>query len=161
MILTDSDLEFIKTNECDKKTIQRYFYDGLHHSYRDGGAGKWTIFYGLTYDMEGLSVNKSTVWTDEYANKAFSKACDQAVNKVNELCKRDNVKLTQGQFCALVDFQYNTGALSRSTLWKVIANHGGDAEVERQFMRWVYDDKVIIQGLKNRRIKEIQKWKQK
>lgn len=161
MILTDSDLKWIKTNECDEKTIQRYFSDGLHHSYRDGGCGKWTIYYGLTYDLDNLAVNKSTVWTDEYANRAFIKACESAVNKVNKLCERDKIKLTQGQFCALVDFQFNTGVLPSSTLWKVIANHGSETEIERQFMRWVYDNKVVIQGLKNRRIKEVQKWKQK
>lgn len=161
MILTDSDLKWIKSIECDKKTIQRYFFDGLHHSYRDGGCGKWTIYYGLTYDLDNLAVNRSTVWTDEYANRAFIKAYESAVNKVNKLCERDKIKLTQGQFCALVAFQFNTGALPSSTLWKVIASHGSETEIERQFMRWVYDDKVFIQGLKNRRIKEVQKWKQK
>ena len=158
MNLVEDDIEWLKANEATTAFIQKHYYNGFHHSYRDGGAGKWTVFYGCTYDLDGCPVNKSSMWSDDYANKVFEKSHQKAVSQVNKLADRDNVKLTQGQFCALVDFEFNTGALASSTLWKKIVSKAPTKEIEEQFLRWVYDDKVFVSGLKNRRLKEIERF---
>lgn len=156
MQLTNDDIEWLKSNEgCPESSHS----NGIYHSYRDGGGGEWTIYYGCCFDADGCKVNRATVWTDEEANKNFIALHKKHEDKVNRLCKIDNVTLTQGQFCALVDFDFNTGSLDRSTLWKRIVNKAPIEEIEKQFLRWVYDNGKIVNGLRNRRLKEIERYK--
>lgn len=63
-----------------------------------------------------------------------------------------NVRLTDGQFDALVSFTYNLGggALQRSTLRRKI-NREEHAEVPEQFMRWVWAGGRKLKGLVRRR----------
>jgi GH24 family phage-related lysozyme (muramidase) len=61
------------------------------------------------------------------------------------------VPLTQGQFDALLDFEYNTGALRTATLSKVINNKGSILEIEKEWLRWVYSAGKKVEGLLNRR----------
>ena len=67
--------------------------------------------------------------------------------------------LTQNQFDALVSFTFNVGvpAFKTSTLLKRI-NSGDLGDVPTQLRRWIYDDGVVVQGLVNRREKEIKLW---
>lgn len=151
MILSKDNIEFIKSNEgCPDSS----FRDGLYHSYLDSG-GEWTIYYGCCYDSDGCKVTKSTVWTEKEAEQNFIALFNHSVDKVNKLMKKSNVQLTQNQFGALVDFDYNTGALHTSTLWKKIVSGAPITEINKQFLRWVYDNGQVVKGLRNRRLKEI------
>src|SRR5580765_472448 len=69
------------------------------------------------------------------------------------------VPLTQNQFDALVSFVFNIGeqAFADSTLLRVL-NNSEYARVPHEMRRWVYDDGIIVPGLKNRREKEIELW---
>ena len=69
------------------------------------------------------------------------------------------VDLGQNQFDAIVSFTFNVGdnAFKNSTLLKVL-NQGRHNEVPNQLRRWVYAGNKKIQGLANRREKEIQLW---
>jgi lysozyme len=69
------------------------------------------------------------------------------------------VPLTQNQFNALVSFAFNVGneAFRSSTLLKCL-NQGQYEAVPTQLRRWVYDNGVVVQGLRNRRENEITLW---
>lgn len=63
------------------------------------------------------------------------------------------VPLTQCQFDALVDFAYNLGldALRRSTLLTKIRLGASEAEIRKEFMRWVNAGGKRLPGLVRRR----------
>ena len=74
--------------------------------------------------------------------------------------KRDvKVKLTQGQYDALVSFVFNVGntAFRHSTLLVKI-NAGDCTGAGAQFQRWIYADGKVLPGLKARRAKEAARW---
>ena len=91
--------------------------------------------------------------------------------KAEELLKRDLFFVekfvngipkvrTQGQFDALVSFTYNVGVgkLKRSTLLKKIMHDAPTAEIQREFMKWVYSGGKKLDGLVRRRRWEAQRW---
>lgn len=66
-----------------------------------------------------------------------------------------HVPLTVSQWIALVDFQFNTGAIWRSSVRKQ-ANSGRPASVWcHSMLQWVYAGHRRIQGLVNRRAAEV------
>ena len=67
------------------------------------------------------------------------------------------VPLNDAQFAALVFFDFNTGALHKSTLLKKL-NKGDYESVPDELSRWVYAKKKKIKGLVNRRAKEAALW---
>lgn len=69
------------------------------------------------------------------------------------------VPLTQNQFDALVSFVFNVGegAFRSSTLLRLL-NQGQHDQVPAQLRRWVRDNGHVVQGLVNRRNKEIALW---
>lgn len=68
-------------------------------------------------------------------------------------------ELTQNQYNALVSFVFNVGvgAFRNSTLLKLL-NTGDYDAVPDQMRRWVFSAGRQIQGLKNRREREIELW---
>lgn len=70
------------------------------------------------------------------------------------------VKLRQHEYDALISFCFNIGneAFKNSTLLKRL-NAGAFGEVEHQMRRWNKDNGKVVQGLINRRVKEIALWK--
>ena len=76
--------------------------------------------------------------------------CEQAVNELV------HVPLDQGQFDALVSFVFNVGrrAFRESRLLQAV-NAGEFARVPDELRRWVHQGKTRVQGLANRREKEI------
>lgn len=94
-------------------------YEGYHTALPDGGCvayreeinGKldiWTIGYGCTKGIDG-----STRWTKEQAEEALRAEIAKHEATVNRLV---TVELNQNEFDALVSFDYNTGALGKSSL---------------------------------------------
>jgi lysozyme len=69
------------------------------------------------------------------------------------------VLLNQNQFDALVSFAFNVGegAFRGSTLLKLL-NQGQYDQVPAQLRRWIRDNGRVVQGLVNRREKEITLW---
>ena len=74
---------------------------------------------------------------------------------------RVHVPLTPHQRDALILFVFNVGiaAFAGSTLLRLL-NHGDYAAVPEQLRRWVYDNGVVVPGLRNRREAEIALWMQ-
>ncbi|EDH9820259.1 TPA_asm: lysozyme, partial [Salmonella enterica subsp. enterica serovar Typhimurium] len=70
----------------------------------------------------------------------------------NDVSRLVKVKLTQGQFDALVSFAYNLGArtLSSSTLLRKL-NSGDYAGAADEFLRWNKAGGKVLNGLTRRR----------
>lgn len=112
-------------------------------------------------------------WTIGYGHSAGDVRAGMRINeeKAEELLNRDlffverfingipKVK-TQGQFDALISFTYNVGVgnLKKSTLLKKIMHDAPTAEIQREFMKWVYSGGKKLDGLVKRRRWEAERW---
>ena len=76
-------------------------------AYWDSVGRVWTIGWGHT----GPDVYEGLIWTQEQADAMLERDLVAFCNQVQRLV---GVVLTPNQFSALVDFQYNTGALGSS-----------------------------------------------
>ena len=112
-------------------------------AYRDSG-GVWTNGYGNTHGVvPGSTIKQQQAAADLGAN------IQNSVNDVNQLV---TVQLTQGEFDALVDFDFNLGRgnLATSALLSRL-NAGEFAEAAVQFDRWDLCDGTVLAGLLQRR----------
>lgn len=133
--------------------VAHYFEACKLVAYPDPGSrdGKpWTIGWGHT----GPEVVKGLVWTQAQADNVFLSDVAKFERNVAALV---NVNLTQGQFDALVLFDYNTGSLRTSTLLKLL-NAGDYAGAAAQFARWNKNDGKVMRGLIRRRAAEAALW---
>ena len=110
-----------------------------------------TIGYGMTV-VAGKAVKLGDVMTQQCADAVFTETLNQFAKGVESMVK---IKLTQGQFDALVSLAYNIGLanLSASTLIKMI-NSGNLVDAADQFLRWDKQKGVVLPGLTKRRIAE-------
>lgn len=114
-----------------------------------------TIGYGNTYYPNGKRVTLlDDAITKEYAFEIFKTIADKFAKRVDDMVTSE---LTQNQFNALVSFAYNvgTGAFATSTLLKKVNINPNDATIRNEFLKWVRANKKVIQGLVNRRNKEV------
>jgi lysozyme len=139
---------------------------GAHRdAYLDSG-GELTIGVGhlLTLDerrsgkiwIKGEAVDYRNGLTLEQCYDLMEQDLKIAMRAVNEFVK---VPLTDYQYAALVSFVFNIGvnAFAGSTLLRLL-NQGAYIHVPEQMKRWIYDNGEIVQGLINRRDKEIEMW---
>lgn len=123
-------------------------------AYQDS-AGVWTIGYGHT-----KNVKRGDVITQPKANLFLSEDIRFAKKVLENEVK---VVLNDNQKTALISFIFNVGvgAFKKSTLLKKLNNEQYN-EVPKELMRWIYatvnNQKVIVEGLKNRRTKEVKMW---
>lgn len=118
-------------------------------AYRDV-AGVLTIGYGST----GAHVKPGMIITEPQAEALLMKDLERFEERVDRLVK---VPLTENQFAALVSFDFNTGALHKSTLLKKLNARQYDA-VPLELMKWVNARGKRVQGLVNRRSAEAGLW---
>ncbi len=124
--------------------------------YLDSG-GVWTIGGGVT-SHDGVRINRNTTplasvkeAVDQYKEKL--KPYIASVDKYTTSAQARG--LTQEQFDALVSFHYNTGAIAKATLTKVVnADPRNHERVKSEFMKWVNDNGKKIPGLVTRRTRE-------
>jgi lysozyme len=129
-------------------------FEGLSLKPYKCSAGVPTIGYGSTYYENGIKVNMSdTPITKQRAEQLLQHTADRFASKVFNLIKKP---VTQNQFNALVSFAFNvgSGALASSTLLKLVNINPNDAMIAKEFLKWNKVNKVPVQGLTNRRIKE-------
>lgn len=119
-------------------------------AYQDSG-GVWTDGFGNTHGV----VPGSTI-TMEQAVSDLAANIQNSVNDVNQLV---TVQLTQGEFDALVDFDFNLGRgnLASSTLL-IDLNAGNFAAAADQFERWDRCGSSVLAGLLKRRLIEQQEF---
>lgn len=126
--------------------------------YKDSG-GQPTIGIGhlLTKRERDLGIFKDGIAEYE-AYQILDRDLVRAENAVDDYVE---VELTQNQFDALVSFVFNVGenAFKNSTLVRLL-NQGQYDQVPAQLRRWVRDNGQVVQGLINRREKEIELWNQ-
>lgn len=119
------------------------FESCLLKAYKDSG-GVWTIGWGHTGDdvEEGLVITQGT------ADALLLRDVQKAVDHVNTYV---NVPLHQEEFDALVDFEYNTGGLEKSTMIKYL-NARQYHKASEEFKKWVHDRAGhVLVGLLRRR----------
>jgi len=115
-------------------------------AYKDGG-GVLTIGYGHT-----KAVKSSDTLTQAEADKLLSQDLKWAEDAIKNLVA---APLNDNQFSALVSLVFNIGetAFTKSTIRKLL-NAELYHESARQFLKFVYDNRVFVQGLYNRRVAE-------
>ena len=129
-------------------------WEGLKNTaYRDV-AGVLTIGYGHTSAAGAPKVTPGMTIGDKEAERILRADLAKFEARVERLVK---VPLTDNQFSALVSFDFNAGALHKSTLLKKL-NKGDYAAVPVELMKWVHSGGRKIQGLVNRRAAEAGLW---
>ena len=120
-------------------------------AYPDPGTGgdPWTIGYGWTHPIDGKPVKPGMTIDQETADRLLKTGL---VSYENDVLKLVRVKLTKGQFDALVSFAYNVGsrALSTSKLLKKL-NAGDIKGAADEFLRWNKAGGKEMPGLTKRR----------
>jgi lysozyme len=129
-------------------------FEGLSLKPYKCSAGVPTIGYGSTYYENGIKVQMSDApITGARAEILLKNVADRFAQKVANLIKKP---VTQNQFNALVSFAFNvgSGALASSTLLKLVNENPNNAMISKEFLKWNKVNRVPVQGLTNRRIKE-------
>lgn len=131
------------TYSKDGLRLTELFEGDVLTAYQDQ-RGLWTIGYGHTAE-----VRPGRTITQEEAERLLAEDVESAASFVNREVK---VKLTQGQFDALVDFAFNVGigSFRKSTLLKEV-NEGRFPEAIAQFDLWDHCGGVVNAGLLRRR----------
>ena len=140
MFMTNEGLELIKQFEGFRAT-----------AYRDP-VGVWTIGYGHT-SMAGVpDVAAGLTVTEAEADEILARDVDQFARGVRALLR---VKLSDGQFSALVSFAYNVGlgALKKSSVLTAV-NARDFAAVPRRLQLWTKAGGRVLPGLVRRRAAE-------
>ena len=140
-------MQINEKNDIIKKTCEFIAkFEGCKlESYKDS-AKVWTIGYGHTKDIkEGMKITQEQAELFLENDTLFF--YKNVLELVGSIC---NVN----QITALTSFSFNVGinGLKKSTLLKVIKqNPQNFTEIRKEFMRWVYADGKILNGLKTRR----------
>lgn len=124
-------------------------FEGLRLTAYQDSVGVWTIGYGWTQPVDGKPIRPGMTIKEETAERLLRTGLVGYESDVSKLVK---VKLTQGQFDALVSFAYNLGtrALSTSTLLQKL-NAGDYAGAADEFPRWNKAGGKVLPGLMRRR----------
>ena len=122
-------------------------------AYRDI-AGIWTIGYGHTAGFRDGRFNKSTTLSNKEAELLLRADLASREDTVRRLVR---VSLNQNEFDALVSFEFNTGALHRSTALKLLNARNRPAAAEA--LTWwnkarIGEQLTEVPGLTRRRAAE-------
>lgn len=129
-------------------------WEGLKlKAYRDV-AGILTVGYGHTSAAGPPKVTAGMSITEAQAEDILRSDLRKFEERVERLVK---VRLTDNQFAVLVSFDFNTGALHKSTLLKKL-NAGDYDAVPTELMKWVNAGGKKVKGLVNRRAAEAGLW---
>lgn len=144
--------QFMNFSDYARQSLTERFEGCRLQAYQDQ-AGVWTIGYGHT-----AHVYRGQVCTQQEADAWLAQDITIAENAVNRLV---TVKLTQGEFDALVDFTFNLGVarLANSTLLDDL-NHGNYEAAANEFEKWVYAGGTVVAGLLKRRQAEKERFQQ-
>ncbi|MFV9175997.1 lysozyme [Serratia marcescens] len=127
-------------------------FEGLELEAYQDSVGVWTIGYGWTQSVDGKKIAPGMRIDQATADRLLKCGIVQYEQGVNQLVK---VRITQGQFDALVSFAYNLGlrSLSTSTLLQKL-NAGDTKGAADEFGKWVNAGGKRLDGLVVRRAAE-------
>ena len=117
-----------------------------------------TIGYGNTYYPNGKRVTLvDDSITQVEAFEMFKTIADKFAKRVFGLLTKE---VTQNQFNSLVSLAYNIGinAFATSTLLKKVNANPKDITIANEFKRWNKAGGVVVQGLVNRRLSEVENY---
>lgn len=122
-----------------------------------GGKPKGTLTIGFGHTAAaGSPIPVAGLTMDEAeGDRVMRRDLIPYENRVKRLV---DVPLTQGQFDALVDFEFNTGHLAGSTLLKKL-NAGQYDAVPAELMKWTHSGGKALDGLVKRRRKDCELWR--
>lgn len=115
-------------------------------------VGVWTIGWGNTYYENGSKVQPDDKITQARAEALLVLTVTRFWKDVKKVVKSP---VNDNQFAALVSFAYNTGALNKSTLLKLVNANPNDKQIAHEFMKWVNAGGKPSNGLINRRRAEL------
>ena len=141
-----------RINAAGLSLIQQW--EGLKLTAYKDVAGIWTIGYGHTSAAGSPTVTPGMTITKAEASRILQNDLAKFEARVEKLVK---VPLTDNQFAVLSSFDYNTGALHKSTLLKKL-NKGDYNAVPGELAKWVNAGGKKVQGLVNRRAAEAGLW---
>lgn len=115
-------------------------------------AGVLTCGYGHTKGVTARTTcnkTKALAWL-----KSDLEPIERFLSAIPEVCK------SQGRFDACADFCFNLGvnAFKGSTLLKQIQKKSSVSIIHAEFLKWIYAGGKPLEGLKNRRRWEAQRW---
>ena len=116
-------------------------------------AGRWTIGWGSTWDIDGNAVTGNHPDIDEeHGTDLLKRELRHVESAIGKLIK---VPLTEGQFSALASWAFNvgTGAMQRSTL-RMKLNRGQYEDAADEFPKWRRAGGRVLKGLVRRRAAE-------
>ncbi|MBN3043333.1 lysozyme [Pectobacterium brasiliense] len=117
-------------------------------AYQDS-VGVWTIGFGWTQPVDGKPIKGGMTIDRTTAERLLRTGVVQYEDAVNKLVK---VKITQGQFDALVSFAYNLGTRSLSTSTLLQKLNAGDVQgAADEFPKWNSAGGKVLPGLARRR----------
>lgn len=129
-------------------------WEGFEPKAKPDVGGVLTSGYGHT----GADVHPGMLIDEAHAEILLLNDLGRFEERVEKLV---TVPLTDNQFAALVSFDFNTGALDKSTLLKEL-NKGNYDCVPFELAKWnkatIDGKKVVVKGLANRRAVEAALW---
>ncbi len=146
----------MKTSDKGRKFIEGFeglildaYDDANDHVVPIGGSyrGTLTIGYGHTNPAGPPTVYVGQTITRQEADAILASDLAAVERDVSRLV---TVPLNQNQFDALVSFHFNTGALGKSTLLKVL-NSGDYKQAAEDFLAWNHAGGQVLPGLTHRR----------
>ncbi|MGU3575630.1 lysozyme [Brucellaceae bacterium C25G] len=141
-----------RINAAGLSLIQQW--EGLKLTAYKDVAGIWTIGYGHTSTAGAPQVKQGMQITKTEASRILRSDLAKFEKRVSDLVK---VPLSDNQYAVLVSFDFNTGALHKSTLLKKL-NKGDYNAVPAELAKWVNAGGKRVQGLVNRRAAEAGLW---
>lgn len=132
--------------------LNREFEKLRTSAYKVGKGPEWTIGYGATYYENGEKIKEGDIIT---ADRAIELNRFQIGLFAYQASKCIFSDVSQTQFDSLVDFNFNTGKLCKSTLIKIVNADPNHPDINDMFLRWIYDEGKISDGIIRRRLSEI------
>jgi lysozyme len=113
-------------------------------------AKVWTIGFGSTYYENGNKVQQGDTITQHRAESLLLITANKFASEVKKLVKSN---LNEKQMAALISFAFNLGigALSKSTLLKLVNSNPSSPQIRNEFMKWINAGGKPLNGLIRRR----------
>lgn len=121
-------------------------------AYLVGKSPEWTIGYGATFYESGEKVKQGDAISEARAIELHRFHVDLFAYQARKCIKSI---VNQNQFDALVDFNFQTGRLCKSTLIQIVNADPNHPDIEEMFLRWIYDEGKISNGIIRRRLSQI------
>ena len=113
-------------------------------------AKVWTIGFGSTFYENGAKVQIGDTITQHRAESLLLITANKFAVEVRKLVKSN---LNEKQMAALISFAFNLGigALSKSTLLKLVNSNPSSPQIRNEFMKWINAGGKPLNGLIRRR----------